>query len=76
MNGSKPWYQSKTLLFNLVSALVAVAAELQPLVAESSAIQFPSWTTEVLVLVVVLGNVVLRSITSQAVTLKKGSSGG
>lgn len=59
----KPWWKSKTLRFNaLVAALAALEASaslLQPLLGEAV---YP-----VLVVVLTIGNAVLRVITSQGI---------
>lgn len=60
----KPWYKSKTIIFNIVvSALVALEATF-------SALQglLPANVYAVAVVVLAIGNSVLRIITTQGVT--------
>lgn len=66
---SKPWWKSRTLLFNLASGLAAVFAELasalvlvEPHLPDSFYPRFAA--------AVVLGNVVLRCVTSVALEFK------
>lgn len=67
---AKPWYQSKTLWFNLLCALLAGleanAGILRPYVSES-------FYTVFAVLFLPVGNVVLRFYTTQALSAESGS---
>jgi hypothetical protein len=63
---AKPWWRSKTVWFNLLSAF-AVAAEaafslLQPLLAQN--------TYAVISFAIVAGNIVLRKLTHQPLALR------
>lgn len=63
MDGSKPWWQSKTLVFNLLAIALAVATafgftDFQP----------EAWTSEVIVVIVGLINIGLRLITTRPIS--------
>lgn len=59
---AKPWYASRTLWFNIVSLVVAVAGVLlDPQLALSPAVM----TT--LTVVITVGNMVLRALTNQPI---------
>lgn len=57
---AKDWYKSKTIWFNLVSAIVIMAGALQ-------AFPLPEWLLEVMAFIVTGGNMLLRFSTSQGI---------
>lgn len=57
---SKDWYKSKTVWFNLISAVVAMAMALQP-------VALPEWALEVLAFIVTGGNFILRFMTTNGI---------
>lgn len=65
MNNAKPWYASKTILFNalaaITTAILSQSAELTPVLGPS-AIAFVS-----------VGNIILRTLTNQPIAASKES---
>ena len=67
MPTTKPWYESKTMWFNLISGALVLAGALVP---GLRAFISPEGY-EIITAAVVFGNAVLRSVTSQGITLQK-----
>ena len=60
----KKWYQSKTVWFNAITALVAIAGELTNTFPASKHI-------EIFTTIVTVGNILLRLITTQGIGTDK-----
>lgn len=65
---SKPIHQSKTFWFNALGLLVVLIPAIQGW-AQVTVLILPTWFTEILSLLLVLGNVTLRYLTRQPLTL-------
>ncbi len=72
---TKQWYQSKTMIFNIlailliiIDVLIANETQFQPFLNEQ-AYQF-------IVMLLPIVNMILRSITSSKITVKKGDNNG
>lgn len=68
MNNSKPWYQSKTIWANLLAVVGLILAEAQGWTF------LPDGSAAYLVAALGIVNIVLRSITSQGVRLRKNGT--
>ncbi|WP_171178643.1 hypothetical protein [Ruegeria sp. HKCCD8929] len=70
----KPWWLSKTLWFNALMAIVTFAVEVLPLldqlVALGLAPEIAAKARVGLTVVTLVGNAILRSVTSKALSLK------
>lgn len=67
---AKVWYKSKTMWFNLGTILVAVTAELTPLLGFLSE-ETATVVTPLVLIAAAVGNIILRSVTTQPVTARK-----
>lgn len=59
---TKPWWQSKTLYFNVITVIVAVVGDL------TKAFTFNGTTAEIFAGILSVGNILLRLITNTALT--------
>lgn len=70
----KPWWKSKTYWFNALMALMAVAAELAPIIDQLVAAGYDAeWVAPAragIAFLTIIGNMVLRAITTEPVTLR------
>ncbi|SFQ52611.1 hypothetical protein [Donghicola eburneus] len=70
----KPWWRSKTYWFNALMALMAVIAELTPIIDHLVAAGYDAeWVAPLragIAFVTVIGNMILRAITTEPVTLR------
>lgn len=62
---SKEWYKSKTIIFNILSGLVGIAASLQ---MDKGV---PPHTAEIFGSIVMVGNIVLRLLTDSPIGAPK-----
>ena len=61
-NNGKPWYLSKTIWFNIISLLASILAYY--------GIDIPAdQIGPIATLIVIIGNIILRGVTKEAVTL-------
>lgn len=71
---AKPVWKSKTIIFNSIMGLVTVATELAPIIDQLVAAGYDAdWVAPLragIAMVTIVGNVVLRSITTEPVTLR------
>jgi len=58
---TKPWWQSKTIIFNILSGIIGIVASLQ---ADKG---IPPHVAEIFGTVVTIGNVALRFMTDTAI---------
>lgn len=70
----KPFWRSRTYWFNALMALLAVAAELAPIIDQLVAAGYEAeWVAPVragIAFVTIIGNMILRAITTEPVTLR------
>lgn len=71
---AKPWWLSKTMWFNFVMALVTFANEMLPLLDHIAQLGAPAEhvaiTRTVLTMVVIIGNSILRTVTSKPLAVR------
>ncbi|AVO37380.1 hypothetical protein [Pukyongiella litopenaei] len=71
---SKVWWKSKTLWFNIVSAALAVLNELAPVLEHLAHGGYDEQTVAsvraIIALALIIGNSVLRLLTTESVTLR------
>lgn len=65
---SKPWWKSKTVLFNIIAAASVILLEVQELLGTFPEGSVPEWVTKVVVGAIAVINLVLRFTTGQPVT--------
>lgn len=63
-DATKPWYLSKTLWFNVLTALVAIAGSL------TNAFTFTGNVAAIFTGILTVGNVILRLLTTTAIIAK------
>lgn len=62
----KPWWKSKTIWFNILMALSAILTEMENWLAVS-VFDTPEWASELIVLFAAVVNIMLRTITHEAI---------
>lgn len=63
---SKPWYKSKTIIFNVIMAVAGALSESSEAVKQA----FPGGMTDRIMAITFVGNIILRAITTGGITKK------